>query len=68
VIDPNDADALAGVAMTYLGEYLYGWTNPETDYDAKIVGQTEPAISLDANNMRAYYVKKPIPPSYPPME
>ena len=56
-IDPNDADALAGEAMTYLGEYLYGWTNPETDYDAKIVGQTERAIALDPDNMRAYYVK-----------
>jgi adenylate cyclase len=56
-IDPNDADALGGEAMTYLGEYLYGWTNPETDYDAKIVGQTDRAIALDPDNMRAYYVK-----------
>jgi adenylate cyclase len=56
-IDPNDADALGGEAMTYLGEYLYGWTNPETDYDAKIVGQTDRAIALDPDNMRAHYVK-----------
>ena len=56
-IDPNDADALAGEAMSYLGEYLYGWTNPETDYDAKIVGQTDRAIALNPDNMRAYYVK-----------
>jgi adenylate cyclase len=56
-IDPNDADALGGEAMTFLGEYLYGWTNPETDYDAKIVGQTDRAIALDPDNMRAHYVK-----------
>ena len=56
-IDPHDADALGGEAMTYLGEYLYGWTNPETDYDAKIVGQTDRAIALDPDNMRAHYVK-----------
>ena len=35
-IDPNDADALAGNAGTYMQEYAFGWTNPETDYDAKI--------------------------------
>ncbi|MGO9697630.1 MAG: tetratricopeptide repeat protein [Xanthobacteraceae bacterium] len=56
-IDSNDADALGGEAMTYLGEYLYGWTNPETDYDAKIVGQADRAIALNPDNMRAYYVK-----------
>ena len=56
-IDPNDADALGGEAMTYLGEYLYGWTNPETDYDAKIIGQADRAIALNPDNMRAYYVK-----------
>jgi TolB-like protein/lipoprotein NlpI len=56
-IDPHDADSLGGEAMTYLAEYLYGWTNPETDYDAKILGQTNQAIALDPDNMRAYHVK-----------
>ena len=56
-IDPHDADALGGEAMTYLAEYLYGWTNPETDYDAKILGQTNHAIALDPDNMRTYHVK-----------
>src|SRR5271163_1723674 len=36
-IDPNDAAALAGDAYTYLMDYTYGWTNPQIDYDAKIV-------------------------------
>jgi tetratricopeptide (TPR) repeat protein len=45
-IDPNDADALSGDASTYLLEYSYGWTNPETDYEAKILGQADRAIAL----------------------
>ena len=40
-IDPNDADALAGEAGTYMQENAYGWTNPETDYDAMILGQAD---------------------------
>ena len=28
-IDPNDPDALAGEAATYMQEYAFGWTNPE---------------------------------------
>jgi len=56
-IDPNDADALAGDADTYMMEYALGWTNSETDYDAKIVGQTDRAIALAPNTVRAYLVK-----------
>jgi adenylate cyclase len=43
-IDPNDANALAGEANAYMAEYAYGWTNPGTDYDAKILGQADRAI------------------------
>jgi tetratricopeptide (TPR) repeat protein len=45
-IDPDDATALAGSAATYLNEYAFGWTNPETDYEAKILGQADRAIAL----------------------
>jgi adenylate cyclase len=56
-IDPNDADALAGEAATYMTEYAYGWTNPETDYDAKILGQADRSIALARDNMYAYTAK-----------
>ena len=56
-IDPNDADALAGEAQTYLTAYLYGWTTTGTDYDAKVLGQADRAIALAPNNIRAYNVK-----------
>src|SRR5580693_8673429 len=45
-IDPDDATALAGSAATHLIEYAYGWANPETDYEAKILGQADRAIAL----------------------
>ncbi len=56
-IDPNDADALAGDAVAYLHENTYGWTNPETDYDAKILGQADRAIALAPDSERPYYAK-----------
>jgi adenylate cyclase len=56
-IDPNDADALAGEANAYLSEYANGWTNPETDYDAKILGQADRSIALARDNMTAYGAK-----------
>ncbi len=56
-IDPRDDDALVGSATTYLFEYSFGWTNPETDYDAKILGQADRAIALARDNTYAYSVK-----------
>ena len=44
-IDPKDAEALAGEADSYRLERFY-WANPETDYDAKVIGQTDRAIAL----------------------
>ena len=55
-IDPNNTDALAGGAYTYVQEYA-GWRNPETDYDAKILGPTDRAIALAPDTGWAYYVK-----------
>ena len=56
-IDPKNADALVGSALTYLLEYVYGWTDPETDYDTKILGQTDRSIALARDNAWAYGVK-----------
>jgi adenylate cyclase len=56
-IDPNDTDALAGEANAYTTEYAFGWTNPETDYDAKILGQADRSIALARDNMHAYSAK-----------
>ena len=44
-IDPDDADALAGSALTYYAEYIYGWADPGTDYEAKVLGQADRAIT-----------------------
>ena len=56
-VDPNDADALGDDAVTYLNEYSFGWTNPETDYEAKILGQTDRAIALAPDNPWNYSTK-----------
>jgi adenylate cyclase len=56
-IDPNYAPALAGNALTYLSEHINGWENSETDYDAKVLGQTDRAIALAPGYPVAYVVK-----------
>jgi adenylate cyclase len=56
-IDPNDADALAGSAITDFDEYMFGWGDLKTDYEAKILGQADRAIALDPNNVQAYVAK-----------
>ena len=57
-IDPKDADALVGSASTYMYEYAFGWTDPETDYDAKILGQADRSIALARNNTWALWCEK----------
>lgn len=56
-IDPDNADALAGSAFTYFVDYYYGWRPDITEYDVKVLGQADRAISLDPNNMQAYIAK-----------
>ena len=56
-IDPNYADALAGDAMTYQVDYLYGWSPAGTDYEGKIIGQADRAIALAPDDARGYYPK-----------
>jgi adenylate cyclase len=56
-IDPDDADALGDDAVTYLNEYAFGWRNPETDYEAKILGQVDRAIALTPSTQWNYSTK-----------
>jgi adenylate cyclase len=56
-IDPNNADALADSAYTYLLDYFYGWSADGADYDAKVLGQVDRAIALAPDNVWAYWVK-----------
>ena len=56
-LDPNDADALAGMARTHLDDYSLGWTDPGIDYDAAILGAADRSITLSPGNARAYHVK-----------
>jgi adenylate cyclase len=45
-IDADDADALAGEALTYLVQRSFFWDSVATDYEAKIIGQADRAIAL----------------------
>jgi adenylate cyclase len=56
-IDPNEANALAGSALAYLDDYFFGWGDPGTDYEVKILGQANRAIALDPDNVRAFLAK-----------
>jgi adenylate cyclase len=56
-IDPNYPDALAGDAMTYMVDYLYGWSPAGTDYGEKVIGQADRAIALAPDDVRGYYPK-----------
>ena len=49
--------ALAGDAGTYMQENAYGWTNPDTDYDAMILGQADRSLAIERDNMTAYLAK-----------
>jgi adenylate cyclase len=56
-INPEDAGALAGDARTYMIDRVYDWTNPDIDYDAKIVGQADRSIAIDPNDPLPYFAK-----------
>jgi adenylate cyclase len=56
-IDPNDPLAVAGSAETYLIDYGFGWRDPGTDYEAKVLGQANRAIARNPENIPAYYTK-----------
>ncbi len=56
-IDPDDADALAGEALTYVVEYGFFPSSVATDYEAKIIGEADRAIALAPQTEEAYYAK-----------
>ena len=56
-IDPDNAAAIAGLAFTYFIEYIFGYGNPGTDYDAKILGQADRAIALAPDCDLSYQAK-----------
>ena len=56
-IDPNNVEAINGVAVTYNNEHLFGWGDPGTDYDAKILGPLDRAIALDPDYVFPYPTK-----------
>jgi adenylate cyclase len=56
-IDPNSAEAITGVAATYFREHLFGWGDPGTDYDAKMLGQADRAIGLAPDYDQSYLFK-----------
>ena len=56
-IDPHDADALGGDALTYMQELTSGWTNSATDYEAKILGQADLALAAAPDQVSAYWAK-----------
>jgi adenylate cyclase len=56
-VDPNNAAAIAGLAFNYFYEYIFGYGNPGTDYDAKILGQLDRAIAIAPGYDLAYDAK-----------
>ena len=56
-IDPEDPDALAGLAATYTASFTFGWTTSGIDYDARIIGQADRALSITPNTMSAFLPK-----------
>jgi hypothetical protein len=56
-IEPDDPDALAGSAYTYFIDFLYGWSDVPTDYEARVLGRTRRALAVAPDNVRAYFVK-----------
>jgi TolB-like protein len=56
-IDPNDPDALAGLARTYSSDYYFQRGTEGTDYDAMIIGHADRAIALGPHNFWAYNEK-----------
>jgi adenylate cyclase len=56
-IDPAGIDALNGTAVTYFHDFINGGGDPGTDYDAKVLGQANRAISLAPDYPNVYSIK-----------
>jgi hypothetical protein len=38
-------------------DWIYGWGDPGTDYEAKALGQADRAITRAPDNIRGYFAK-----------
>jgi len=56
-IDSSEVGALNGNAQTYVFDWLHGWGDPGTDYDAKILGPANRAINLAPDDPGVYFAK-----------
>jgi adenylate cyclase len=56
-IDPNEPGTLAGEATTYLFDDVFGWADPDVDYDAKVVGLADRSIAIAPEEGRPYATK-----------
>ena len=56
-LDPNEASALSGNAVTYVYDFAYGWGAADADYNAKILAQCDRALVLDRGDPRCYAAK-----------
>jgi adenylate cyclase len=56
-LDPDNADAYAGVAYCRYRDYVYGWTEPGADSDALVIRPADRALAVDPGNGMAAYAK-----------
>ena len=66
--DPNDADALAGEAFTYMALYTFGEAATETNLDEKIIDQADRAIALSRRQHAGVCREKLLSGRYGPRE
>jgi adenylate cyclase len=56
-LDHDEVDALVGDAITYDIERQWGWTNSKVDYDVKVLGQSDRALTIAPDTATAYAAK-----------
>jgi adenylate cyclase len=56
-LDPDNADAYAGIAYCNARNYANGWVEPGADYDALVIGPADRALAVNAGNGMAAYAK-----------
>jgi adenylate cyclase len=56
-IDPDNADALAGVAYSEARDFAQGYEEPNIDYSTRVLIPAERAIAISPTTGMAYYAK-----------
>jgi tetratricopeptide (TPR) repeat protein len=56
-LDPDNADALGGIAYSYARDFANGWTDPGVDYPALVIQPADRALTIDPGNGMAGYAK-----------